>query len=307
MRGYSGIGIPPAVQVIINGTAGGMTSPESRQGLTRLIEDAYVGAAMVFTDEGMNVAQLAQQAVERGSKMIIAGGGDGTINAVASALVGTETILGVLPLGTLNHFAKDLGIPPELEAAIRTLITGKVMNVDVGEVNKRIFVNNSGLGLYPAIVRLREVQQRQGTPKWPAAFSATLKALVRYRLLTIRVSVNGQQLVRTTPIVFVGNNQYAMEGLSIGTRACLDAGQLCLYIPHPKGRLRLLWFSLSALFGQQHQSDDFDVVLTEELWIESRRRHVQVSIDGEVARMAPPLHYRVRPRALRVVVPLPEQ
>ena len=136
-----------SVQVIVNRHAGQMANDESRGKLASLIEASYPGAAIEFTDAGMDVVRLAREAVQRGSAMIIAGGGDGTINGVASVVAGTATILGVLPLGTLNHFAKDLGIPTELEAAIQTLATGRVMAVDVAEVNGSLFVNNSALGL----------------------------------------------------------------------------------------------------------------------------------------------------------------
>jgi diacylglycerol kinase family enzyme len=296
-----------SVQVIVNGNAGQMANADSRGKLRNSIDAAYPGAAIVFTDAGMDVGQLAREAVQRGSTMIISAGGDGTINAVSSAVTGTETVLGVLPLGTWNHFAKDLGIPMELEAAIRTLITGKVMTVDVGEVNGSVFVNNSALGLYPEIVRQREKRQRRGASKWLAVSWAAARALVRYRLLTIRVIAQGQQLVRTTPIVFVGNNQYAIDGLGIGRRSRLDCGELCVYIPRHEGRLNLLWLTLCALLGQLHRDEDFDIVLSEELSIQSRRRKVHVTLDGEVTKMTPPLHYRMRPGALHVIVPWPEK
>ena len=112
-----------------------------------------------------------------------------------------------------------------------------------------------------------------------------------------------KQLVRITPIVFVGNNQYAMEGLNIGRRSRLDGGNLCMVIPRHDGRLKLLWLTLRALSGQLHRDKDFDVLLSSEFSIQSRRRNVPVTLDGEVTSMAPPLHYRVRPGALLVMVP----
>jgi YegS/Rv2252/BmrU family lipid kinase len=296
-----------SVQVIVNGNAGQMANGDSRGKLKGSIEAAYPGAAIIFTDAGMDVRRLAREAVQCGSTMIIAAGGDGTINAMTSAVAGTETVLGVLPLGTWNHFARDLGIPVKLEAAIGTLLTGRVIAVDVGEVNGRVFVNNSALGLYPEIVRQREKRQALGASKWLAASWAAARALVRYRLLTVRVTAQGQQLVRTTPIIFVGNNQYAIDGSGIGRRSRLDGGELCMYIPRHEGRLNLLWLTLRALLGQLHRDEDFDIVLSEEFSIQSRRRKVRVTLDGEVTSMTPPLHYRMRPGALHVIVPWPEK
>ena len=180
------------------------------------------------------------------------------------------------------------------------------MAVDVGDVNCHIFVNNSGLGLYPAIVRLREKRQKRGKSKWVATAFAAARALLRYRRLTVRVIANGKQLVRRTSIVFVSNNEYAIEGLNIGKRARLDAGVLCLYIPRETDRLKLIWLTLGALMGRLQQNKDYDKILSEDLWVRSRRQTVHVSIDGEVIRLAPPLHYRMRPKALRVLVPRSE-
>src|SRR5206468_9364651 len=98
---------------------------------------------------------------ERGDGLLIVGGGDGTISAAASALVGTETRLGILPLGTLNHFARDLDIPTDLDEAARLIASGKERRVDVAEMNGRIFINNSAIGLYPQMVVDRDLQQRR--------------------------------------------------------------------------------------------------------------------------------------------------
>lgn len=288
---------------VINGNAGGMKSPEARETLTALVAAALPGGSLVFMAEGDDATALAKEAVGNGAEMVIAGGGDGTINAVAAALVHTECVLGVLPLGTLNHFAKDLKIPLELEAAVEILSTGIATNVDVGSVNDQVFLNNSGLGLYPAIVQLRESRQEQGWSKWPAAAWATLKALAHYRRLTIKVSVEGRQILRTTPIVFVGNNEYVLDGVQIPSRERLTAAVLCLYIPHPTGPLKLLWFSVRALFGRPRTGDDFDAMMVTECLIESRHRHLRISIDGEVTRLPTPLHFKVQPGALRVMVP----
>jgi diacylglycerol kinase family enzyme len=236
--------------------------------------------------------------------VVVAGGGDGTINTVASILVGSNIALGVLPLGTLNHFAKDLNIPLELEAATHNIIAGHAIQIDVGEVNGRIFLNNSSLGLYPTMVIHREKQQeRLGRRKWPAFVWATLTMLRRYPFMNVRLSTNDQELIRRTPFVFIGNNEYLMDGFNIGVRGCLDAGQLSLYVPHRTGRLGLLRLALRALFGRLREAKDFDALCTKSISIETHRKRLHVAIDGEVTLMDTPLHYRVRPGALRVIVP----
>ncbi len=246
----------------------------------------------------------ARKAVEEGVKLVVAGGGDGTINAVASVLAGTDTALGVLPMGTLNHFAKDLGIPQVLDEAIANIAAGTRIRVDVGAVNDRIFLNNSSLGLYPDIVRHREKQQhRLGRGKWPAAAWATIAALRRYPFLNVKLIVDGAPHQRSTPFVFIGNNEYSMQGLAIGERERLDGGKLSLYVAQRPGRLGLLRFAFRALCGRLSEDRDFDVMLSEKLDIATRHRHLRVATDGEVTVMTTPLHYRIMPAVLTVIVP----
>jgi diacylglycerol kinase family enzyme len=248
----------------------------------------------------------ARKAVGDGVGIVVAGGGDGTINAVASAVAGSATALGVLPLGTLNHFAKDLGVPLEPDEAVRNVAQGRQLRVDVGEVNGKIFLNNSSLGLYPDIVHEREKQQRRlGRGKWPAAVWATIAALRRYPFLKVRLTDGARQVevARSTPFVFIGNNEYSMEGLSIGGRASLSDGKLSLYVAQRPGRLGLLRFAWRALFGRLAQERDFDIMLSDKFDIGTRHRHLRVATDGEVNIMATPLHYRIRPGALTVLVP----
>jgi diacylglycerol kinase family enzyme len=209
-----------------------------------------------------------------------------------------------LPLGTLNHFAKDLKIPLDLKEAARICIEGREALVDVGEVNGRIFLNNSSLGLYPSIVRHREKQQqRLGRGKWPAFVWAALTMLKRYPFMSVRLSTDDERMIRHTPFLFVGNNEYQMESFNIGARSCMDAGQLSIYVAHRTTRLGLLRLAWRALFGGLRDEEDFNAMCTKEVWIETRRaKRIRVATDGEVTVMTTPLHYRVRPGALRVLV-----
>lgn len=306
--GYGGPARTPAilgamVTVLINCKAGSLTDPDARGKLETLIVSAVPDAMVRFTENGMDVAAEARKSVDQGARMVVGGGGDGTLSSIAGVLAGTEIPLGVLPLGTLNHFARDLGIPPDIEAAVQILATGSVSRVDVGDVNGCLFLNNSGLGLYPVIVHLRELKQSHGFSKWPAAFWAMLKAFSRYERLSIRVLVEGKELRRRTPVVFVGNNEYLIEGIQLPSRKRLDDGLLCVYIPHAEGRFRLIWFSLRALLGKPKPDRSFDAFLTSECWIDTQHHGLRISLDGEVTVLRPPLHYRTRPLSLRVMVP----
>ena len=245
----------------------------------------------------------ARQALADGVATVVAGGGDGTINAIASELAGSAARLGVLPLGTLNHFAKDLKIPLDLEQAVANVAQGVAVRVDVGEVNGRIFLNNSSLGIYPDIVRDREHQQRYlGRGKWPAFGWAVLGALRRFPFLSVKLKLNGEEHARRTPFVFIGNNEY-LQGLTIGERERLDSGVLSVFASQRCSRLGLVALAFHALLGRLAQARDFDVLLAPELVIESHHRRMRVATDGEVTLMALPLRYRSRAAALTVIVP----
>lgn len=269
---------------------------------------ALFGAAGVAADislakNGAEIVDLARAATQGDCTVIVAGGGDGTINAVASAVMGTEKTLGVLPLGTLNHFAKDLKIPLDLEGAVSVLLSGHTSKVDVGEVNGRIFLNNSSLGLYPTIVREREKKQRLGTGKWPAFVWAAIAVFRRYPFLHVHVIAEGKNFDLRTPFVFVGNNKYVMEGFNIGRRERLDQGQLSVNVTNRTGRWGLVRLALRALLGHLREEKDFRALLTDELKIKTKHKRLGVAFDGEIDSLEAPLHYRVRPGALRVIVP----
>ena len=259
---------------------------------------------IVHPDDNKDITAVAREAAESREQIIVAAGGDGTVSAVASELVGTDKTLGVLPAGTLNHFAKDLGIPLDLESAVRTIKDGEVAAIDAGEVNGRIFINNSSLGIYPQIVSRREAQQeRLARGKWPAFLWATVQAFRRFPFLDLKVAFEGQQLARRTAFLFVGNNEYEIAGFKLGSRACLNGGKLGLYLSHGTGRLGLIRLALHALFGRVDQAKDFEAFCVAEARIETRHRRLLVARDGEVEWMKTPLHYRIRPGALRVLIP----
>ncbi|HEV7798150.1 MAG TPA: diacylglycerol kinase family protein [Pyrinomonadaceae bacterium] len=291
------------IEVIINASSG----PGHEESVQDRVAEAFKAGGMDLRislgRSGTEVVYFAQRAARGDAKIIVAGGGDGTISSVVAAMIGTDKTLGVLPFGTMNHFAKDLLIPLDLENAVATIVAGHESKVDVGEVNGQTFINNSSLGLYPSIVREREKQQRLGWGKWPAYIWAALAVLRRYPFLDVRVGVEGKELRSHAPFVFIGNNEYEMERLNIGRRACLDKGELSLYMTHRTGRLGLVRLALRALLGGLHQENHFLALGTKEIWIGTKRKRVRVALDGEVTVIEPPLHYRARPAALRVLTP----
>ena len=292
-----------AIEVIINVGSGADDKKEMREKVAANFAASGLQANISLARTGAEVVELARRAARMQADIIVAGGGDGTINAVASELVGTDKAFGVLPLGTLNHFAKDLNIPVNIEAAVRTIVSGYTTQVDVGQVNGRIFLNNSSLGLYPRLVHEREKQQRLGLRKWTAFFWAAIAVLRRYPFLDVKLSVEGKDFSCRSPLVFIGNNEYEMESLDVGARSCLNSGNLSLYMTRDTGRLGLVRLAFRALFGGLRDDRDFTALCSKEIWIETRHRRLRVALDGEVTVMEPPLHYQIRPLSLRVIVP----
>lgn len=290
------------VAVILNASSGNGTAAKVADRLREIFAAAGREARITLAGGG-EINAAMRRAVEDGCDTLVVGGGDGTINCGASAVVGRKIPLGVLPLGTLNHFAKDLGIPLDLDEAAKVLLEGVVCKVDVGEVNGRIFLNNSSLGVYPAIVRLRDKYRATLRGKWLAALWAGLTVMRRNPFLAVRIVVEGEKIVRRTPLVLVANNEYRMSGINAGTRESLARGHLALYVVNAEQRPGLLRLAWQVLLKGAERAKEIDLITVEEVTIETKRRRLQVATDGEVFTLESPLNYRIRPGALRVHVP----
>jgi diacylglycerol kinase family enzyme len=288
---------------LLNGSAGSDSAEARCEELGRAFAALDCAVEIVLVHDGEPIAGPARKAVARGEALVIAGGGDGTISAMANALAGTRTALAVLPLGTLNHFAKDLGIPLELEAAVANVVNGAMRAVDVAEVNGRVFINNSSIGLYPAIVREREILQKDGRSKWIAFAQALVGVLKRTRSFRVRLKSTVESVNTRTEFVFVGNNAYDLAPPHIGGRNRLDEGVLWVWrLPHT-GRFHAVIAALRALFKGRKSKMPLAFTASE-LSIAMRRKHIDVALDGEVIAMQTPLRYRARPQSLRVIVPV---
>lgn len=254
--------------------------------------------------KGSDLRSAAEEAARSDADVVVAGGGDGTLSTVAGVLAGTQKPMGILPLGTLNHFAKDLGIPLDVAEAARVVAAGHVRNVDVGQVNDRVFVNNSSLGLYPLMVLDRDRRQaRDGAGKWQAMSFALLRVFRLFPLVTVRLTTDEGVAVRRAPLVFVGNNRYELNLFDIGSRVCIDKGELSLYVANAHTRWGMLKLVVRAILGRLEQSRDFDSFCLSGCLIETRRRRIHVAVDGEVIELPSPLEYRTRPAGLRVCLP----
>jgi diacylglycerol kinase family enzyme len=289
--------------IVLNDSSGSGDCAASAKRLEEIFPAAGREARITVARGGEQLRSAVESAVKEGCETLVAGGGDGTINTAASVLVDSDIPLGVIPLGTLNHFAKDLGIPLELDEAAKVVLEGVVCRVDVGEVNGRVFLNNSSLGVYPAIVRLRDRYQAGGWGKWIAALWAGLAVLRRNPFMAVRIVAEGEAIVRRTPLVFVGNNEYRMSGLQAGSRDSLVGGDLAVYVFKADRRSSLLRLGWEVLLKGPEETKELDLLTVEAATVETKRAVVPVALDGEVVSLKPPMSYRIRPAALPVLVP----
>jgi diacylglycerol kinase family enzyme len=293
-----------SIDVVLNARAGTASDPQRAQRIVKAFARQGLRARLHGGDGAQALEAVLDALCARAPERIVAAGGDGTLNAVAARLVDSGTTMGILPLGTLNHFARDLGLPLELDAAVAVIACGHRRSVDVGEVNGEVFLNNASLGLYATMVAHRDHARRHmSLGKWPAMARATWAALRHPRSFDAIVEVDGTQRHWRTPFLFVGNNAYTVQGPALGQRPRLDAGALSLYVLQPRDRWGLIWFGLRALLGRLSGPRDLEVLHARSLHVHGDTGPVRVARDGEVGELAMPLQFRSRPGALRVFVP----
>ena len=290
--------------VLLNRGGGAVAADDSiADKVSGALRDSGIAHDIALIDGGEYEVRCRAIA-ERGDPLVIVGGGDGTVGAAASALIGTGTKLGILPLGTLNHFARDLGLPLNLDEAAAVIAAGNERLVDVGEMNGRIFINNSAIGLYPLMVIDRDTQrQRLGRSKRLAMVVAALRTLARFNHQRLTLTVNDEKERVDTPLLFVGNNEYRIDLAAPGQRESMDDGTLSVFVMRKKTRLGFLAATARALLDRTRDDDMVRISGVGRLRVGSRRSHLTVSLDGEVVSALPPLDYRVRRRALRVIAP----
>jgi diacylglycerol kinase family enzyme len=270
-----------------------------------------VGAVALIRriDDGTSISEAVDAAIDAGASVLVAGGGDGTVNATVNALGDRPLTLGVLPLGTLNHFARDLGIPTDLGEALQVILAGYSVRVDVGDVNGTRFVNNSSVGLYARIVQLRSRYPARGMAKWLVATWATVRIIRSVRAQRVELTVDGERLVHRAPLVFVGNNPYRMSGLDAGSRDSVQGGVLGVYVVEAEGAWRLARLVWRIIAGTAARSGELVERVATAAVVDWRsgasRGGVPVAVDGEVEALPLPLRYTVRAGCLRVLVPAP--
>ncbi|MGK2960863.1 MAG: diacylglycerol/lipid kinase family protein [Gemmatimonadaceae bacterium] len=248
-----------------------------------------------------------RKAVDGGARRVLVSGGDGSIRAGAASVAGTGVELAVLPAGTLNHFARDHGIPTDFEKAARVAAGGTVENADAGYVGDEIFLNTSSIGAYVSFMRIRERLERRFGYRL-ASLIASIRTFFYMRTMTVELEVDGKKQAYRTPIVFIGVDERELQMPTLGNR--VDGGRRCLHVMVVSSRakarlLSLAWEAVRRGVDSAARMPELDTFMVDTCTISTRRHSVTIAIDGEEMHLATPLEYRIEKDILRIVTESP--
>jgi diacylglycerol kinase family enzyme len=290
--------------VFINRDAGSVGEiGQQASDITNAFREVGVEATVVVVAGPTRLHEEMSEAWTKGADAIVIAGGDGTVNLAAGVAVEANIVLGVLPMGTFNHFAKDLGMPDDLSGAVRFLAEADVIDVDVGEVNGRIFVNNASIGVYPEMVDEREdIRRRRAWGKVRAAPVAIVHTLRRLPVHRLRLTVDDSPALDiTTPLLFIGNGLFDELGERVGQRTSLSDHRLGVYAIATSSRWRLIANALRARVGGIAAAAQMERRAGEKVVVDSDQPSLEVALDGEPTDLRLPLQFRSRAGALHVL------
>lgn len=267
--------------------------------------------ADVHSVPGPDLPKTARDARTSDFDLVVAGGGDGTLNSIASELIGSDKPFAVLPLGTLNHLAKELDTPADLDEAVdaiaRGLTSGAIEPFNVGQVNDRPFLLFAAIGLYANVVKHRDAQRKAlGRSKWPAMLVALFRVLTRMPLFRVRLKLPDSNYWRVTPLVFVALSEHQIKLFGVSEFSCPSREQLNIYVASRRKPLGVLLLLLRILLRLVKPQKDFEILCVPETEVSLKSKHVRVGMDGEVIDLETPLHFKILPAALRIVRPTPK-
>jgi len=289
--------------MFLNLSSGVKLPDAERERLRSAATDA--GVEVIDLDQRVDVAGIIRQRLQEGRRLFIAAGGDGTVNSVVQPLVHSEATLGVVPVGTYNHFARDLGIPLDWPSALDVALNGQLHQVDTARANDRFFVNNMSIGLYPELVARREERGRE-YPRWKARLYAVYTTMRKYPHVSFTVETEHHQEVIRTHVFMVSNNSYDLSRIGVeAPRSMMTEGRMTVYwLPHLP-RVALMRFAAHYLAGRVTTTPGFRMFRTARMKVQTRHAVLQVGIDGELHKLTTPLTVTIVPQSLLVKVPRP--
>lgn len=314
--GLAPVGAGPVVDAaapllfIINAASGRHDREQTQATIEAVLAAAGRTGELLFTlpaDLARVAATAASTATARRTA-VVAVGGDGTINAVAQAVFAAGGVLGVVPQGTFNYFARTHGIPTDTADAVRALLQAVPVPVQVGLMNDRVFLVNASLGLYPELLQDREAYKaRFGRSRLVAFGAAVLTLLSPHRQLRLRIEGSGGARTVITPTLFIANNRLQLEQVGLPEALSLDEGCLAAVMSRPIGALAMLGLLWRGAFGQLGEADTVTSFEFHQLRVRPRlamgRHTIKVGFDGELGRLRSPVIFCVAPKPLYLLKP----
>ena len=266
------------------------------------IQAYEIGEASDFDDLMKKIITRHQQDENLG--VVVAAGGDGTLNAVAAKLMGTNIPMGILPLGTFNYVARLLNIPLDVLKAAEVIATGHAHAVHIAQINQHIYLNNASLGLYPLFIQKRELYN-QHFGRFPLnAYTSALDVLIRDRKeLKLEVDIDGKKYPVKTPLIFFGNNQLQLADMNLRIAECAEKGMVAGVVVAKSDKRTLFKTLWQLIKGNLEQASDVYSFSADTVTIHSKRKKLTVALDGEIVEMKPPLNISVLKNALKIMVP----
>ncbi len=295
--------------VVLNVGSGKHDSAEVRASIESALASSGRKLTLHEVTEPSELSRIASSVVEQARAcggIVVAAGGDGTINAVAQATLGSGCCFGVLPLGTFNYFSRTHGIPSDMAEACRILLGSRAFEVQVGLVNGRVFLVNGSIGLYPDLLEDRERAKHQLGRSRLVAVGAALRTLfTSHRRLLLEIdSKQGRRRIATQTL-FVGNNRLQLERLGIPHSAERDQHRLAAVVLRPVGVMGMLGLVLRAIIGRLGDAEEVVTFDFERMTVQRRlgKRAFKVATDGEVEWLPAPLVFTLAPHGLRLMRP----
>ncbi len=283
-----------SIEVILNARSGSQRSREACRAIEKVFREAD-RSFHISVVSGKEIGRVAREKAESDCEVLVAAGGDGTICGVAEVARASGKTLGVLPLGTFNYFAKNLGIPLETEAAARVILEGKTVRAPVLDLDGRLILNNTSIGIHPAVLmKRRQLYRRWGRHQLSAYFSVVLTAFQPAPRLRVRLATDGGEIVRETPLVLVCSNAFQMETFALEGKECLEEGKFALFVARHSGRATIVRLGLRTVLRRLRAEIDYEVICSTEVTIETlRRRRLRAAVDGELEKLNSPMRFRV--------------
>jgi diacylglycerol kinase family enzyme len=293
----------PLANVILNRRSGADNKPMFREEIGAAFRSYGWRVEFVACERG-NLANQVKDVVAKEAGTIVVAGGDGTVNTVASACLALERPFGIVPGGTFNYVARNLGVSTNVNEAVAAIVAGQLRPLDAGEINGRLFLNNAGTGLYSDLIERRERDKRRfGRKRIVGLYSGILSMLDSYPLYRVELTADGRSEQLLTTTLFFGCNALQLENYNVAARNCLHDKKLAVLSLKVRNRRDIGKAALAALMGKLEEADNIDSFCARTVRVLTQRPVLKVAVDGETVVMHSPLDVKLRPEALHVFAP----